>query len=236
METDNRYHLEVKALSRREFEGHGSVFGNLDLGGDVVMPGAFSRSLAEHQKAGTLPQMFWMHNPAAVPGKWLDVSEDDTGLSVRGVLADTALGNEVHALLEMEAVRGLSIGYRTLDCDWDREGIRLLKELELWKVSIVSLAMNPLAKVEHLKSRLSRSGEYVPTERELEQKFRDLCCSRNVARSLVSKVLESPAGGMPAGRDRWDAGNVEAPDDLSLLLSSMHGIADRIGAEAIRRR
>src|SRR5210317_1727848 len=55
--------LEIKALSNGEFEGHGSIFGNEDLGGDVVMPGAFRKSLAKHAKSNSLPQMFWMHKP-----------------------------------------------------------------------------------------------------------------------------------------------------------------------------
>jgi uncharacterized protein len=228
--------LEIKNLSKREFDGHGSTFGNLDLGGDIVMPGAFAKTLADHRNKGTLPQLFWMHNPDQVPGKWLEMSEDETGLAVKGVLADTQLGNEMHTLLGMDAVRGLSIGYRTKDYEWDREGNRLLKEIELWEVSLVSLAMNPMAQVEHMKARLSGSGEYVPTEREFEQKLRSMSCSKNVARQCVSKLFEhSPGGGMLAGdRDRWDAGNIEtAANDL---LASMNRYADAVGAEAIRRR
>ena len=58
MQTHLTVPLEIKQLSAREFEGHGSVFGNEDLGGDVVMPGAFERSLAQHKASGSLPQMF----------------------------------------------------------------------------------------------------------------------------------------------------------------------------------
>jgi len=141
--------LEIKSLDDREFEGYGNVFGNEDLGGDIVVKGAFKRSLAQHRKANSLPQMFWMHDPSRVPGKWLDMSEDDYGLKVRGVLADTDLGNEIRTLLNMKAVQGLSIGFRTLDQDYDKEGARLLKEIELWEVSVVSLPMNPLAQVVH---------------------------------------------------------------------------------------
>src|SRR5262245_26345257 len=121
--------LEIKSLSKREFEGHGSTFGNVDLGDDIVMPGAFKRSLAEHQKAGALPQMFWMHRPDQVPGKWLEMEEDGKGLRVKGVLAETPLGEEMHTLLQMKAVRGLSIGFRTKDQDFDKDGHRLLKEI-----------------------------------------------------------------------------------------------------------
>lgn len=185
--------LEIKALDGREFEGHGSVFNNVDLGGDVVIPGAFERTLAAHQKAGTMPQMFWMHDPSRVPGKWLSMSEDEEGLSVKGVLADTPLGNEIYTLLKMEAVRGLSIGYQTVDQAFDKEGNRLIKEADLWEVSVVSLPMNPLAQVAHVKSQLSAAGEYVPTIREFEEMLRSIGCSKSLARRLIGRMNESKA-------------------------------------------
>lgn len=181
--------LEIKNLSSREFDGHGSVFGNEDLGGDIVANGAFSRSLKAHRDNDSLPQMFWMHDPSQVAGKWLDMSEDETGLKVKGVLAKTPLGDEIHELLKMDAVRGLSIGYQTLDQDW-KDGVRIIKEAELWEVSVVSLPMNPLAQIAHVKSRLSALGEYVPTAREFERTLRDVGCSQKVAKTILSKVYE----------------------------------------------
>jgi HK97 family phage prohead protease len=195
--------LEIKSLSEREFEGHGSVFKNTDLGGDIVLPGAFKRSLKEHRDAGALPQMFWMHDPSRVPGKWLEMSEDKKGLAVRGVLADTDLGNEIHTLLKMDAVRGLSIGYVTRDQDFDKDGNRLIKEADLWEVSVVSLPMNPLAQVAHVKSRLSALGEYVPTVREFERHLRDVGCSQKTAKILIAKMFDDDdSNGMLPGQPR----------------------------------
>lgn len=228
--------LEIKALGDREFEGHGSIFGNVDLGGDVVLPGAFKRTLAQHKRSGSLPQMFWMHRPDQVPGKWVEMHEDDRGLRVRGMLADTPLGNEMRTLLKMNAVRGLSIGYRTMDSDWDDDGNRLLKEVDLWEVSIVSLAMNPIAQVSSAKSRLSASGEYVPTTREFEHILRDAGCSKSVARAMCSRIYskDTPlSGGMP-WPGRCDAGDVRADDDKAAdLLKSLDGLLDRVGAAAL---
>lgn len=201
--------LEIKSLGAREFEGHGSVFGNVDLGGDIVMPGAFKRSLATHKKNGTLPQMFWMHRPDQVPGRWIEMEEDAKGLYVRGELADTQLGNELHTLLKMKAVRGQSIGYQTIESDWTKDGNRLLKEIDLWEVSLVSLAMNPLAQIEAVKSRLSANGEYVPTEREFERILRDAGCARKVAATLVAKLYDPDSiSGMLDDHLR-DAGEVD---------------------------
>jgi HK97 family phage prohead protease len=209
--------LEIKQLKGREFEGHGSVFGNVDLGGDVVVPGAFKKSLAQHRKAGSLPALFWMHDPTRVAGKWLDMDEDEQGLKVKGVLAPTPLGEEIHVLLKMEAVKGLSIGYRTIDQDWDKHGNRLIKEAELWEVSVVSLPMNPLAQVAHVKSRLSEKGEYVPTAKEFERTLRDAGCSRSVAKTILHKLYSEDDlrdAGTPSGDaeklDDAEKGIVEA--------------------------
>lgn len=187
--------LEIKSLNSREFEGYGSVFGNVDFGGDVVMPGAFKKSLAEHKTNKTLPMMFWMHQPDQIPGKWMEMEEDSKGLYVKGILADTELGRDVHTLLTMKAVRGLSIGYSTFDSDYTNEGIRLLKGLDLHETSIVSLAMNPLADVTHAKSMLSENGEYVPNlvefKNKVEHYLRDLGISKNNSRMFVSNMFKT---------------------------------------------
>ncbi len=236
--------LEVKSLSDRQFDGHGSVFKNVDLGNDVVMPGAFKRTLAAHRKAGSLPQMFWMHDPSRVPGKWLDMHEDERGLAVKGVLADTELGNEIRTLLKMDAVRGLSIGFITKDQDFDDDGTRLIKEVDLWEVSVVSLPMNPQAQIAHAKSRLSAEGVYVPTPREFEAGLRKMGCSKAVARTLVSKIYdgsgETPApeekdetGGMLVEAEKPIESRCDADDDA--VLKALQELNESLVAERVKR-
>ena len=202
--------LEIKNLEKREFSGHGSIFGNEDLGGDVVQRGAFSTTLLEHQQKGTLPLMFWMHDHSRIPGKWTEMSEDENGLHVKGKLADTPLGNEVHELLKMEAVRGLSIGYVARDSDWKDDGTRIIKEVDLWEVSVVSMPMNPLATVTHAKSQLSSAGEYVPTAREFERTLREVGCSLSTAKTIIAKVYEGKARDVPVLTDDEEARDVLA--------------------------
>ena len=222
--------LEIKALSNREFSGYGSVFGNTDLGGDVVMRGAFKRSIAQKRKDDQLPSMFWMHDPSRVPGKWLDMEEDQRGLAVKGVLAETPLGDEIHTLLKMEAVRGLSIGFVTKDQDFDDDGNRLIKEVDLWEVSVVSLPMNPLAQVAHVKSQLSAAGEYVPTAREFERILRDVGCSQMIAKRLVSQIKAIHEADATATV-------VEPTRDVDENeLAALMALGDRIVAGAIRTK
>ena len=227
--------LQIKSLSDREFEGHGSIFGNEDLGGDIVMPGAFKRSLAKHRRAKSLPQMFWMHDPSRVAGKWLSMSEDKEGLKVKGILADTPLGNEVHTLLQMDAVKGLSIGYQTVDQDFDNEGRRLLKEIDLWEVSVVSIPMNPLAEVAHVKTQLSALGEYVPTAREFERTLRDVGCSQSVAKRILSKVFNDTRD-VELELDDEDLDTRDAlSNDEKDALDAVTNLTDRMVASLIRQ-
>jgi HK97 family phage prohead protease len=187
--------LQIKALSARQIEGHGSIFGNVDLGGDVVMPGAFKESLAQHAADGSMPQMYWMHRMDQVPGKWQKMAEDKAGLAVEGILAKTPLGDEMHTLAKMKAVRGLSIGYYPTDTEYADDGVRIIKSVELIEVSLVSLAMNPLAQIEASKSRLSAIGEYVPTRREFEHQLRDVGMGSIAAKRLVSAAFDPTRDG-----------------------------------------
>ena len=237
--------LEVKSLDKAgQIEGHGSVFGNVDLGGDVVMPGAFDRSLSDHRKSGSMPSMFWMHDPSQVAGAWTDIREDSKGLYVKGQLANTQLGNEMQTLLKMKAVRGLSIGYRTVDAGFSKTGERLLKEVDLWEVSLVSLALNPLAQVEAVKSRLSSSGEYVPTLREFEAALRDVGLSRKVAKHITTKVFSAQSTSeMLDGTSLRDVADLEQsspwlsdakhpPEEM--LLETINKWSDKVLASSLK--
>ena len=167
--------FEVKAVNEKEIEGHGSVFGNVDLGGDVVIPGAFQRTIKEHKANGTMPAMLWQHNSEEPIGVWSEMHEDERGLYMKGELADTVLGRDARTLLKMGAIQGLSIGYATKDADYDKDGNRILKEVELWETSVVTFPMNPKAIVAAVKA----------DPRALERSLRDAGFSRAEAKRAI---------------------------------------------------
>ena len=105
---------------------------------------AFKRLAA----GGRAVKMLWQHDPAQPIGIWDEVREDATGLWVKGrLLRDVEKGREAAALLAAGAIDGLSIGYRTVKAERDGKGQRLLQELELWEVSLVTFPMLPEARV-----------------------------------------------------------------------------------------
>ena len=128
--------------------GYASVFGKKDQGGDVVQTGAYAASLKRLAAAGGRVKMLWQHDPAQPIGVWDEVREDATGLWVKGrILTEIGKGREAAALLAAGAIDGLSIGYRTIKAERDGKGQRLLSELELWEVSLVTFPMLPEARV-----------------------------------------------------------------------------------------
>jgi hypothetical protein len=128
--------------------GYASYFGELDRGGDVVAKGAYARSLNALSARGGQVKMLWQHDPAQPIGVWDEVREDARGLHVKGrILSEVARGREAAALIAAGAIDGLSIGYRTVKATKDDKGRRLLTELELWEVSLVTFPMLPSARV-----------------------------------------------------------------------------------------
>lgn len=149
--------LETKFVPVAEFgetteggtvSGYASLFNHPDQSGDVVLPGAFHRSLEALAQAGRRVKILWQHDPARPIGVWRRVAEDAAGLHASGdILSGIAQGAEALALLRAGAIEGLSIGYRTVRATENREtGGRNLIELDLWEVSLVTFPMLPAAR------------------------------------------------------------------------------------------
>ena len=153
-----------------QISGYASIFGAVDQGGDVVERGAYGASLKAIAGAGRNVKMLWQHDPAQPIGVWDDVREDGKGLWVKGrILESVAKGREAAALVQAGAIDGLSIGYRTVRAAKNTKGQRLLAELELWEVSLVTFPMLPSA-------RVSSKGDFRPVGdilREMATSFED---------------------------------------------------------------
>lgn len=150
--------VEIKAAGRLadiaedgSFTGYAALFGRVDLGRDLILPGAFAGSLAERGAGGV--RMLFQHDPAEPIGTWLDLTEDATGLKVSGQLTlDVARAREVLALMRAGAIDGLSIGFRTVEGRTDpRSRIRRLARIDLWEISIVTFPMQPEARIASVK-------------------------------------------------------------------------------------
>ena len=169
------------------FEGYASIFGNKDLGNDIVMEGAFRKSLARRRAKNV--KMLMQHKTDMPIGVYEKIQEDENGLKVKGRLAlGTQMGKEAYELLKMGALDGLSIGYKADPKKQhydERKRRRYLKEVDLMEISLVTFPMNPKATVRQVK------GEEISI-REWENGLRDAFnLSRSEAKVAAKAVNQA---------------------------------------------
>jgi HK97 family phage prohead protease len=176
--------LRVKALGGDGiFTGYASVFGELDQQNEIVTAGAFTRTLAKWRRQNRTPALLWMHDPTQPIGIWQSIREDSSGLLVEGRLAlRTQKGGEAYELLKLGALTGLSIGYRVVTSQIDaKRKARLLTDVDLFEVSLVTFPANEAARVSEVKKDDPR-GHGSPANHGLSQAAERL---RRAARALT---------------------------------------------------
>lgn len=172
--------FEVKAQDDNSFSGFAST-PDLDQGGDIVAKGAFSRTIA--QRGGKI-KMLWNHKSDAMPvGKYTLVEEREGGLYVEGKVSDTTSGRDVMTLLRDGAIDSMSIGFITKDADYNEDGVRILKDLDLLEVSLVNFPMNEMAVITQVKSQFD--------VRELERCLREVGYSNSQAKRMAPAAIKS---------------------------------------------
>lgn len=190
MKTKQRFDapLKIKAVNDAgEFEGYGSIFGNPDSYDDIVMPGAFQASLAKWGQKERLPAMLWQHNMQEPIGVYTEMREDENGLFVKGrlLIDDDPLARRAHGHMKAGSLTGLSIGYMLKEWEFDRDkDVFLLKEIDLWEVSLVTFPANDEARISNVKTYLER-GE-IPRPSEFEKALREVGLSRSQAKAFMA--------------------------------------------------
>jgi HK97 family phage prohead protease len=142
--------MQVKGVvADGSFEGLLAVYNNVDLGGDLIEPGAFTKTIREH---GNEVPLLWQHK-IDVPIGMLTLVDGPDALSVKGqLLMDVPAAKTAYLLIKARIVKGLSIGFDCLKDAMDGS-VRHLKEIRLWEGSIVTFPMNAAALVTTVKAR-----------------------------------------------------------------------------------
>ncbi len=211
------FSFEVKQEDVKDdgtFIGMASTFGGKpDDGGDVVIPGAFKKTIKKGGRNGTGIPLLWQHeghNPIGIIPRLEEVKR---GLEIDGdIEIEATQGRDAHLLLKKGAVKGISIGFDTVQYEIDRKKqIRYLKEVELWEISIVTFPMNTRARVLSVKA-----VEEAETPRELENALRDAGLSKTASQYIVKLCT-------PSLRESGKMGNNER-QSLQLLLSGLKDV------------
>ncbi|AHG39715.1 peptidase U35 [Pseudomonas syringae CC1557] len=145
--------FEVKASDDSgNFEGYAAVFNNVDLGDDVILPGAFTK--VKTTRGGRL-KLALFHDLTRLVGS-AEFTQDSHGLYIKGkVNLAVSYARDAYELMKEGTLDSMSIGFNTILAAYEeREGrsIRIIKQAELWEASLVPFGMNPDAKVTDVKS------------------------------------------------------------------------------------
>lgn len=182
-----RLQFKVDQFSDEEgiFSGYGSIFGNVDSGGDIVEPGAFTKTLAEGWER---VKILALHNDCWLPiGRPIELREDSNGLFLSAKISETSMGKDIKVLLKDGVLNELSIGYDPVVFDYDSDGIRHLREVKLWEISLVTWAMNPAAVVTGYKSVQETADRAAAIRDEL---IRDLKEGRKISNARLKSLKD----------------------------------------------
>lgn len=198
--------LELKQLQQDgTFAGYAAVFDVVDNQRDIILQGAFSRTL---QLAKDI-KLLWQHDTKEPIGVFTQIREDAHGLYVEGrLLLDVQRAREAYALMKEGALSGLSIGYGAKHYDIDPDtGVRVISDVELFEVSVVTFPANEAARVTQVKSPVEMGIALPQTVREFEQFLRLAGWSRGQAKAIAGKGFL--ASTVSADEQRfWDAAMV----------------------------
>lgn len=159
---------EIKAgpqdgLKEGEMVAYASIFGNVDSYGDVVVKGAFERTLGEWKASDRVLPLLYLHNmhdPAMNIGTVTDAKEDERGLKIKALFdadADDVVARKVYRLVKGKRLNELSFAYDVVKSSiiQDKErpnAYRELQDVDLHEVSVVPLGANPETEVIAVKA------------------------------------------------------------------------------------
>ena len=150
--------IEVKADGDEgSFGGLLSTYGNIDSVGDVCEPGCYDRTVSER---GTKRPLLWQHDQAHPIGSF-EITTTEGALAIAGrINLGVSTGRDAYALLKAGDIDGLSIGYIARDYDYDSQGVRHLKDVDLLEGSLVTIPANDRARAQAKAGRLETMRAY----------------------------------------------------------------------------
>lgn len=143
--------------NKGKIRGYASWFDKVDQQREIIAKGAFTKTLRAWQLSGKQPKMLWQHEPRKPIGTWTHLQEDGHGLYVEGQLAlGVSQADEAYLLLQRRVIDGLSIGFKTIEAiHQPTKKARLILEIDLIEISLVTFGANPMATVRGVKSVIS---------------------------------------------------------------------------------
>lgn len=194
------------------FTGYASVFGQMDDYNDIVMPGAFTKSLNKKAANDQLVPILWQHDPHNPIGVYPSIKEDGHGLLVSGQLVQgVQQADEAYLLMKARALTGISIGYMPVKDTYDSKSkTTSIIEVDLWEASLVTFPALDSARVDSVKSLTE-----VMSLADCEAYLREVGgFSHKDAKAIISRIKTANSQ-----RDADEGGSTEIKEALSILRS-----------------
>jgi HK97 family phage prohead protease len=134
-------------------KGYGSVFNNIDSDNDIILAGAYTKTLNEN---GSRVRYCNQHRIDQPLGKFTELREDSNGLYFVAEIPKTRLGEDVLLLMKNGVINENSVGIMPIVKSFRQDGVRELKEVKLYEISCVTLAANPLAMITDAKGEIDQ--------------------------------------------------------------------------------
>ena len=127
---------------------YASVYNNVDSDEEVIMPGAFTKTIAERGPDSSKPEIayLWQHDTTKPLGKLLVLREDNFGLYLEAKMSDTTYGQDALKLYRDGVITQHSIGYqviKSIETQTEGEEVEQIFEVKLWEGSAVTFGANP---------------------------------------------------------------------------------------------
>lgn len=129
-------------------KGYGSIFNNVDSDGDVILKGAYTKTIAEN---GKRVKYIYQHDMYSPLGTMKSLYEDEKGLMFEALIPKTRLGKDVMQLMKGGVITENSVGFMPILRDTLSNGITQIKEVKLFEISAVTLAANDQATILDVK-------------------------------------------------------------------------------------
>jgi HK97 family phage prohead protease len=197
------FKADAVSVKDRTFTGYASTW-DLDQGGDLIVEGAFSKTLKE---AGARVKVLWQHHEPI--GRPVTMEEDRKGLLVTAKISKTRLGDEALELMNDGVIDRMSIGYRIPEgkSEYNSDGVRIIRELKLLEFSLVTFPMNEAAvitDVKRVRDMVSAGGNF--TQSDLKQ---------------LSEMMDDLNALLHQEPRRRTPGNTQPQDDIAALSAAI---------------
>jgi HK97 family phage prohead protease len=213
--------FEIKKDSNQDerliISGWAARFGNIDSYGDIIEPGAFTKTISERKGRIAFCYQHEIDEPIA---KILVLEERAEGLWVEAEIS--ASEDDIQTKIKEGILFEMSIGYRTINCTEEiinEKYITHLTEVKLYEISLVTIAANEMATIQNMKSEEKKNyiddsfERLITLERNQSRKY-DLMKLKNQVKALLD---EEPVKATPTSEEPPKSIDLTKQDILNIL-------------------